>query len=287
MSDQAVVLAAPTRRRTAATVLRRSPTFWIGAVILAGLIIVSVLAPQLSPVDPNALAITRRLRPPSLDALLGTDHLGRDLLSRLTFGARYSLGVAFSSVGAAAIVGVALGCIAALARGLVEAVTMRIVDALMTFPTVLIALFVVATLGTGTDRVILALAIATVPQITRITRAEVLRLKQFTFVEAAQALGVGQFGIARKHIIVNALGPIIVAVTFSVGRALLAESTLGFLGLGVDVPTWGQIVGDGREYFRQAPWATVFGGTAIMLAVLAANLLGDALRDAMDPQMRH
>lgn len=274
------------RRPTVFALLRRDAAFWIGASILLVLAGVSLLAPQLSPADPNALAVARRLRGPSLQSLLGTDHLGRDLLSRVLFGARYSLGVAFSAVAVAAVVGVVLGSMAALVRGIFEGVVMRVIDALMTFPTVLIALFVVATLGTGTDRVVLALAIATVPQITRVTRAEVLRLRQLTYVEAAQALGVSQAGVARKHIIVNALGPIIVATTFSVGRALLAEATLGFLGLGADVPTWGQIVGDGREYLRQAPWATIFAGGAIMLAVLSANLLGDSLRDAMDPQMR-
>lgn len=271
---------------TVAARLRRDPAFWIGCCIFLALVLVGVLSAQLSPADPNALAITRRLNPPSLQSPFGTDHLGRDLLSRLLFGARYSLGVAFAAVTIATFAGVVLGSIAALVKGFADGLIMRVVDALMTFPTVLIALFVVATLGAGTDRVILALAIATVPQIARVTRAEVLRLKQLNYVEAAIALGVNQVDILRRHIIVNALGPIIVATTFSFGRALLAEATLGFLGLGADVPTWGQIVGDGRAYLRQAPWATLFSGSAIMLAVLSTNLLGDSLRDATDPQMR-
>lgn len=261
----------------------------VGCGLLVTLVLAALGAPSLAPRNPLAQDLSRQLTAPSLPSTpLGTDHLGRDLLSRLLYGARTSLLVGGASVGLGGLLGGTLGVAAGYFGRWTDAVISLLTDALLSFPTLLLALAFVAVLGSGLANVVAAIALATWPGVARVMRGEVLRVRALDFVTAALASGASELRILWRHVLPNAWGPFAVVITLSVGGAMLSEASLGFLGLGVPppAPTWGRIVGEGIMHMRTAPWAIAFGGLAIFLAVLAVSLLGEGLRDALTPRGR-
>ncbi len=267
---------------------RRHRRIATGLVLLLALAPVALCAPWLAPRDPLAQDLPRLLSAPRWgDYPLGTDHLGRDLLSRLVYGARVSLLVGLSSVLLGGLVGCALGAIGGYFGGWPDRTVGLLIDAFLSFPALLVALAFIALLGSGLLNVALAIALATWPGVARVMRAEALSVRERDFVMASRANGATETHILWRHVFPNAWGPLLVILALSVGTAILAEASLGFLGLGVPppAPTWGRIVGEGIGYVRIAPWATMFGGLAISLTVLAVNLLGEGLRDTLDPAL--
>jgi peptide/nickel transport system permease protein len=254
-----------------------------GLVVLALLTVAALTAPWITPYDPNAMAFMM-IEGPSLAHPLGTDDLGRDLLSRLIYGAQVSLFVGVSTVLLALIAGVFLGVAAGYYGGFIDTVTMRYIDLQWAFPNLLIAVYLVAVFGTGLSNVIVAISLAFVDDFARIARGMVLSIKEEQYVAAARVVGASDFRIMFRHILPNATAPIIVQATVSVSYAILAEATLSFLGLGVeaDTPTWGLILADSRSFISRAWWLGVFPGLFIMITVLSINFLGDALRDLLD-----
>jgi peptide/nickel transport system permease protein len=248
----------------------------------------AVLAPILSPYDPNQVDILHQLQAPSRAHILGTDLYGRDILSRILWGGRTTLVVGLISVGIAASFGIALGLISGYYGHLVDAAIMRFVDVLLSFPRILLALTIVGMLGPGLFHVMLAVGIASISGYARLVRGTVLSAKEEPYVEAARAIGCGDSRILFRHLLPNVVGPVIVLATLDVAAAILAASSLSFLGLGVQPPTaeWGYMLNEGRNYLRAAPWITFFPGVAIMLSVLSINMLGDGLRDALDPKLK-
>jgi len=238
--------------------------------------------------SPDQIDILARLAPPSRLHVLGTDNIGRDLLARLVWGARISLLVALVSVGGAASIGVTLGLLAGYLGGWVESVVMRIVDVFLSFPAILLALALVAVLGAGVTSVITALTLVFWTQYARVIRASALAEKQKVYVEAATAVGANSGRIVIRHILPNILSPVIILASLGMGTAVVAESTLSFLGMGVQppAPSWGWTLAFGTRYLRDAPHIATFSGLAIMLTVLGFNLLGDGVRDMLDPRFR-
>ena len=238
--------------------------------------------------SPDQIDILARLAPPSRLHVLGTDNIGRDLLARLVWGARISLLVALVSVGGAASIGVTLGLLAGYLGGWVESVVMRIVDVFLSFPAILLALALVVVLGAGVTSVITALTLVFWTQYARVIRASALAEKQKVYVEAATAVGANSGRIVIRHILPNILSPVIILATLGMGTAVVAESTLSFLGMGVQppAPSWGWTLAFGTRYLRDAPHIATFSGLAIMLTVLGFNLLGDGVRDMLDPRFR-
>jgi len=255
----------------------------IGIVVLTVLIFAAVFASVVSPYDPNGMDFSFML-PPSFVHPLGTDDLGRDLLSRLIYGTRISLFVGIITVAIALAVGVFLGLLAGYLGGFVDTVIMRYIDLQWAFPNFIIAVYLVAVFGTGLSNVIVAISLAYVDDFARLTRGMVLSIKQEQYVDAARTLGASEWRIMWRHILPNAVAPLIVQATVSVSYAILAEASLSFLGLGVgaDTPTWGLILADARSFFSRAWWLGVFPGLFIMVTVLSINFLGDALRDLLD-----
>ncbi|MEO1308410.1 MAG: ABC transporter permease [Pseudomonadota bacterium] len=254
-----------------------------GAVVLAIFGLVALFAPILAPYDPNEMTLNM-MGAPSLANPLGSDDLGRDLLSRIMWGTQISLFVGVATVALALFFGVILGVLAGYYGGWIDAIIMRYIDLQWAFPNFIIAVYLVAVFGTGLLNVIVAIALAFLDDFARITRSMVLTLKQEQFVDAARTQGFSDFRIMFLHILPNAMAPIIVQATVSVSYAILGEASLSFLGLGVgaNTPTWGLILADGRSFISQAWWLGLFPGLAIMLVVLSINFLGDALRDALD-----
>jgi len=261
----------------------------VGMMVLGALVVIAVGAPWIAPRDPLSQDLTKRLHPPSREFPLGSDHLGRDLLSRLIVGARVSLSVGVSAVLLGGLIGATVGMLGGYFQRRIDGLVISVTDTFLSFPTLLLALVFIATLGTGVPNVILAVTLSVWPGVARIVRGEVISLRQRDFVEAARALGGSDLHVLWRHLLPNALGPMLVVLTFDVGTAILAEASLGFLGLGIPppLPTWGRVVSEGREYLRIAPWAMVSGGVAISLTVLALNLVGDGLRDVLDPMLTH
>jgi ABC-type dipeptide/oligopeptide/nickel transport system permease subunit len=252
------------------------------------LVLASLAAPLLTPYDPTKQKLSDALIRPTWAHPLGTDHLGRDVLARLLYGGRLSLAIGFLAVSIGLLVGVPLGAISGYFGGWIDLLVQRFVDILLSLPGILLALLLVAVLGVGLRNLILAVGISAIPAYIRLTRASVLVLREQTFVEAARALGMSDGEIIRRHILMNALAPVIVQATLNLGNTLLAAAGLGFLGLGVAPPTpeWGTMLGEGRQYIFSASYLATFPGLAIFLAVLGFNLLGDGLRDALDPRLR-
>ncbi|HET8626826.1 MAG TPA: ABC transporter permease [Thermomicrobiales bacterium] len=268
--------------------LRRNPTAVIGAALLALEIVVAVAAPLLAPYDPLDQDFTAALKAPSGAHLFGTDDVGRDLLSRVMYGARISLRVGLIAVAIGGGVGVVLGLLSGFYGGLVAGVILRFMDLLLAFPGLLLALAVVAVLGPGLFNVMLAVGVGGVPVYTRLTHASTLSVRERDYVLGARAVGCSDARIMCRYILPNVIPPVLVLATLGVAGAILTAAALSFIGLGAQPPTpeWGATLTLGRRYLQQAWWYTVFPGLALMVTVLAINMLGDALRDALDPKLR-
>src|SRR6266849_3337946 len=264
----------------------RNPMGLFGTVVVGILVFAALAAPIISPYDPIAQHPGLELRPPSWQFLLGTDHLGRDLLSRLIFGSRSSLLVGMVAVGLGAGLGIASGLAAGYLGGAVDAFIMRIYDALLSFPAILLGIGVVSVLGSGPLSVAYALAIATIPTFARLMRARVLTERERDYVLAARCIGARAARIMWQHVLPNAMAPLLIQLSMSMGFAILAESALTFLGLGTQppMPSWGGMLNESRAYLRTAPWFGIFSGLALALLLLGLNFLSDALRDALDPR---
>jgi peptide/nickel transport system permease protein len=265
-----------------------SPTGTVGAAVLLLLLLVAVGAPLLAPADPLFQDLPNRARFISAEHPLGTDTLGRDMLSRIIYGARISLTLGLMAVLVGGLLGIPLGLLSGYLGKLPDLVIMRAVDILLAFPLYLLAIVVIAILGPSLQNMILAVGLASTPRFARLTRGEVLSAKNREFILAAQAVGAQSWRVVLLHILPNIAGPLIVLATLRVGTAILVEASLSFVGLGPQPPTpaWGLMISDGLKALRSAPWVPGFPGLAIMLAVLGFNLLGDGLRDALDPRLR-
>jgi peptide/nickel transport system permease protein len=259
----------------------------LGLAITLGVIVTAILAPVVAPYDPTAQNIAEaQLLAPSLEHPMGTDQLGRDVFSRVLYGAQLSLQVGLIAVGVAIAAGVPLGLIAGFYGDYVDEVVMRSMDVLFSFPAILLAIAMVAILGQSTVNVMLAIGITYTPIFARVTRSGVLSVREETFVDAARAIGDTNRNILARDILPNVVAPIIVQATVSLAFAILAESALSFLGLGTPPPdpSWGRMLSNSRNFLQSAPWTAVFPGLAIMITILGFNFLGDGLRDTLDPQ---
>jgi ABC-type dipeptide/oligopeptide/nickel transport system permease subunit len=266
---------------------RRHRTAMAGLVLLVGLFVLALAAPLLTSYNPERQSLSEALRPLSLAHPLGTDHLGRDMLARLLYGGRLSLLIGFLAVGLGVVIGVPLGAISGFQGGLTDLVIQRFADVLLSFPGFLLALSLVAILGVGLQNVIISVGISAVPSFIRLVRGSVLSIREQVYVQAAHAIGQRRSVIIFRHVLPNAMAPVIVQATLSLGFAILVAAGLGFLGLGVQPPTpeWGTMLGEGRQYIFRAPGLTTYPGLVIFLAVLGFNIFGDGLRDALDPRM--
>ena len=282
----AAVATIPERVGFATLVLRRR-TIPLGLAVFAVILALALLAPLVAPYAPNRLSIVNRLKPPSGTYWFGTDEFGRDVFSRTIYAGRLSLLVGASVVTFAALVGVTLGLVAGFFRR-VDTPLARIIDAMMAFPDILLAIALVAALGPSLATVIVALGIVYAPRLARIVRASTLVIRELPYVEAARALGVPTWRIMTRHVLRNLVSPILVQATFIFAYAMLAEAGLSFLGVGVspEIPTWGTMIAAGRQYVGQADWMTLFPGIAIVLAVLSLQMVGDGMRDLLDPRLR-
>lgn len=262
-------------------------SFALGGAIFLAICVATVLAPLITSTDPNALSMRNRFKPPGAEFLLGTDNLGRDMLSRVLYGAQLSLSIGIAVVALNAVFGVLLGALAGFYRRL-DDVLMRIADALMAFPAVLLAIGIAAALGASPLTAIVALAVVYIPRTARVVRASILVIRELDYVQAARAAGARDGRILWHHILPNCMAPLIVQLSFVFAYAILSEAVLSFLGLGAPptVPSWGVLIAEGRAYMREAAWLTVVPGVAIALTVLGLNLLGDGLRDVLDPRMK-
>jgi peptide/nickel transport system permease protein len=258
-----------------------------GAAVLAAVAVLALFAPWLTPYDPMALKILDRLQSPRATHWFGTDELGRDVFSRVIFGARYSLLIGALVVLISMVCGVLLGLAAGFFRRL-DGPVMRLVDAMMSFPDILLAIALVAVLGASMTNVILALAIVYTPRVARVVRASTLVVRELLFIEAARALGISTWRILFIHILHNIASPILVQATFIFAYAVLAEAGLSFLGVGVPpvLPTWGSMISSGQQFAHQAIWLVVFPGIAIILSALSLQMVGDGFRDLLDPKLR-
>jgi peptide/nickel transport system permease protein len=286
--------ATPVAPPVAGVQRRTSFRLVFGLAVLLLMSGAALAAPRIAPWDPGRQMLAKRLRPPAWQARglrehpLGTDHLGRDILSRILYGGRISLGVGLSAVTLAACLGVSLGLLAGFHGGRTDALIMRVVDVFLAIPYILLAMGVVFALGPSLLNVILVMAVTRWVQFARIVRADVLSLREREFVAGARARGNRSLRLLLRHVLPNALTPIIVVATLELAFMIIYESALSFLGLGVQppTPTWGWMLSDGRNYVATAWWLATFPGLAIMLTVLAVNLLGDWLRDTLDPRLR-
>lgn len=283
--------ARPQRRHRWAGGLRRmfrNRLFSLGVIILLPLAVLAIATPLFTGDDPTEMNPSIKLQAPSFDHPFGTDELGRDLLSRVLYGSRISLRVGAAATLATAFLGVVLGALAGFYR-FADAVISRIGDALINFPGLIIGIMVVAALGQSEVNVILAMVIMYTPRIVRVVRASVTEVKNLDFVDSARVVGASDLRILVHHILPHAISPLIIQVTFGFAWAILVESGLSFLGLGTPppAPSWGNIIADGREFIRTAPWIMIFPGLMISAAVMGLNLIGDGLRDLLDPRLRN
>jgi peptide/nickel transport system permease protein len=295
VSDGAIAVSTQPRgpRRGARWSERRAPrrgrtAVLVGLAIIGVLMFVSLLAPLLAPYDPTAIHAEDGLKSPSATYLLGTDNLGRDILSRIIFAARTSLLVALGSVVVAGIVGVPLGLIAGYTRGKVDSVIMRLLDAILAFPVILLAILVVASLGTRTVNLVFTIGFVFIPYFTRLVRGNVLSLRELEFVEASRASGATDSHLIWRVILPNILSTVIVQASLTMSLAVLIEAALSYLGLGVQEPTpaWGSMLQNSQLYLQQAPWFVLAPGICVFVTVLAFNLVGDGFRDVLDVTSR-
>ena len=294
MSAAEIALPAPRRVRTEGTARRtlrrllRHRGALIGALMILVVGLGAILAPLIAPYDPADMGVGPSLVPPSREYLMGTDTFGRDIFSRILHGAQLSLRVGVIAVAISAGFGIALGLVAGYYGGWIDAVLMRIIDILLAFPGILLALAIVAVLGISLTNLMIAVGIGGVPSFARLVRGSTLIVKENLYVTVARSIGARDGLIIVRHILPNVASPIIVYATLRIAFAIIATSSLSYLGLGAKPPTpeWGVMLSDGREFMRVAPWVTTFPGLAIMISVLGINMLGDGLRDALDPRLR-
>ncbi len=269
--------------------IRRQPLGTLGLVIVLVMFAAGALAGSIAPYDPEVNDFSAMMQAPSLEHVLGTDQLGRDIFSRLVFGARTALLVGFSSAVVGGVIGLVLGVTSAYFGGWFDLVFQRVLDVLMAFPLIILALAVVSVFGTGVVNVIIAITVPLVPRCGRVVRASALAVREVPFVDAARALGFSHARIVLRHMVPNVVAPFLILLSAFVGQAILAEASLSYLGLGVQEPVaaWDLMLqGGAEEYATTAPWIAVFPGLAIVLTVLGISLFGDALRDAIDPKLR-
>lgn len=260
---------------------------WAGGMLVGLLVLTAIFAPLLAPYDPYVFEVSKRLTPPGPEHPLGTDAFGRDILSRVIYGARLSMLLGSAVVAVAGGAGIFLGLLAGSYR-LLDSLIMRFLDGLMAFPATLLALAISAALGPSLPNLILALAVAYVPRVARLVRSSVLVVRELEHVQAARAVGVPEMPLLLRHILPLCWSPIIVQMTLVFAMTVLAEASLTFLGVGLspEVPSWGNILNEGRLYLYEAPWITTAPGVAVLVAVLGLNIIGDALRDLLDPRLR-
>jgi peptide/nickel transport system permease protein len=285
----ASALSEPTgRRRMLARRLFRSAPFVVGAVLVIAMVVVSAAAPVLTSYQPVKMSPAERLQPPSAEHPFGTDQLGRDVLARVMYGGRLSLPMGIAPIAVAAVAGLILGLVSGFYGGWIDLVLMRIVDVWIAFPPILLALAIVTILGTGLTNIMIALGIAWIPYYARMVRGSVLEAKQRVYVDAARALGSLDLRIVVRHVLPNVLTPIMVMSSMGVANAILAGAALSFLGLGAQAPApeWGTSLADARQFIRLGWWVGLFPGLAIAVTVLGANLMGDGIRDALDPKLK-
>jgi peptide/nickel transport system permease protein len=265
----------------------RNSAILLGGLLVLGVLVTAVAAPFVAPHDPLQVNAMQRLQAPSHLHWFGTDDFGRDVFSRVLYGARLSVWVGSMTAVIASVAGIAMGLVAGYFSRL-DNPLMRVMDGFMAFPSVILAIAIMAALGPRVFNVIVALAVVQTPRVARVVRGVVLQVREFDFVEAARALGTGDWHLLLRHILPNCLSPLIVQTSFIFAYAVLTEASLGFLGVGAppEVPSWGNILSEGRIYLRRAPWIALFPGLAIMTTVLGSNLIGDGLRDELDPRLR-
>ena len=269
---------------------KRQPLGAFGLLIVIAMIFMAIFANTLSPYDPEANAFEHMLTAPNAEFWMGTDQFGRDILTRIIFGARTALFVGFTCAVVGATGGLVLGVASAYFGGIFDLVVQRIVDLVMAFPLIILALAVVATLGPGTENVIIAITIPFIPQCARVVRSNALAIREIPYVDAARALGFSDARIILRHMVPNVMAPYLIMLTAFVGQAILLEASLSYLGMGVQEPTpaWGLMLqGGAEEYAESAPWVPIYPGLAISLAVFGFNLFGDAVRDLLDPKLRN
>ena len=278
--------ALPTSLRRPAW--RRSPLTVAGLVLIIALALIAVSAPLIAPMDPLKQILSTRLKPPSAEHWMGTDQLGRDVLSRMIYGARISILIGTVVVGLAASIGTVVGLIAGYAGGWLDEGLMRLTDVFFAFPALILAMAISGALGPSLTNAMIAIAIVSWPVYARLVRAQVLSLREREYVEAAHSLGASSPRIIWQHILPNTLAPLLVQASFDMGGAILSAAGLSFIGFGAQPPTaeWGVMISDGRNYIVTQPWLSLFPGLAILLTVAAFNLIGDGLRDALDPRLR-
>jgi len=291
-STLGATLAAETKRSGSAHRVRRELVknrFALGGTIFLLLIVlIGVFAPVLAPHNPTDQKLLLRLKGPTATNWLGTDELGRDELSRLIYGARTSLFIGFVGTAGGVLAGLIIGLVSGFFGGWIDTLTMRLIDIMYAFPGILLAILIVAVMGPGLFNLVVALTLWGVPTLSRIVRASVLSMKTEQFIEASRSIGAGQARIMFRHLLPNCMAPIIVYATLGVAGSLLTTAGLGFLGIGVQPPSaeWGEMLSVGRSYLREAPLLLIVPGAAIFLAVMSLNLIGDALRDALDPRIK-
>jgi ABC-type dipeptide/oligopeptide/nickel transport system permease subunit len=267
---------------------RKHKPAMLGLIILVTYTLLAIFAPWVTPHDPVRQELIQSLQTPSAEFWLGTDHLGRDVLTRILYGTRISLFIGLAAVAVGMAIGVPLGVISGYYGRGPDMIIQRIADIMFSFPSILLALALVAVLGVGLNNVVIAVGIAIIPIFIRLVRGQVLAVREEAYVDAARAIGASDLRILTRHVLANSWAPIIVQATISIGITILVAAGLGFLGLGVPSPTpeWGAMLGEGRNYIYSHPHMSTFPGLAIFLAVIAFNLMGDGLRDALDPRLR-
>lgn len=268
--------------------LFRRRSFWLGGAILVLVILAALLAPVAAPFPPDQQNLNEALQPPSWHHLMGTDDFGRDIWSRVIFGSRVSLSVGVIAVGIGALIGIPMGALAGYRGGWVDHLVTTVIDVVWSFPTILLAIALTAVLKPGLVSAMIALGVVTWPSYARVVRAQVLSLQEKEFTLAAVAMGATRFRVLARHILPNALSPVIVMATLGMADAILVESSLSYFGLGAQPPTpsWGAMLAAGRNFMEIAAWMSLFPGVAIILVVLGFNLAGDSLRDVLDPHMK-
>jgi peptide/nickel transport system permease protein len=276
------------RREEMWEALKANRAAYVSLYIVGALVVMAIMGSLVTPYNPYDFDLSRARMPPSISHPFGTDELGRDILSRILAGARYTIGISVASVALGVLIGVILGLVSGYLGGLWDTIIQRIVDIMLAFPTILLAIALVASLGQGVASLIIAIAVSTFPVYARLVRGVVLQIVSEDYIAAAKLLGKSSTYIMFKHVLPNSVSAIIVQATYYMGLSILLASALGFLGLGVSPPTpeWGSMIGSGRTYLFSSPHIVVFPGIFIMISALSFNLLGDGLRDALDPRTR-